>query len=231
MPSVAPSSSRYRPSVSSRFGACFAPSSSPRCHHRRPIRPSASSSSRVVISSSRLRVMLSPPLAPPLLVEERGGATGWLRDVGLFGCRCLLSPCRFHASGDLVGRFHLVPSSSRAVLLPRMCRRTGACEAAVLSLFLLRHLSVSIVFKMLPCQSFKTLRFFDTARLCGYCGVPGLSPRRSITVPPHRFRADCLRPMRRRPSIPCRSRLSRFSSFSSLVQYDRQGGSSGRPTA
>ena len=61
---------------------------------------------------SLLRVMLSPPLAPPLLVEERGGATGWLRDVGLFGCRCLLVPCRFPTSGDLV----LAPSRPRRLV-------------------------------------------------------------------------------------------------------------------
>lgn len=78
---------------------------------------------------------------------------------------CLLAPCRFRASCDFV-LVHLA-QSSRAVLLSRMCRRTGACDA-VRSLRLLPRLSVSIVFKTLPCQSFKTLRLFGMASLCGY---------------------------------------------------------------
>lgn len=83
---------------------------------------------------------------------------------------CLLTRCRFPVSCDLA---RLLPSRPRrhlvrsCVLLPRMCRRRGAGDA-VRSLRLLPRWSVLIMFKMLPYQSFKTLRLFDMALLCGY---------------------------------------------------------------
>lgn len=57
----------------------------------------------IIISSSRLRVMLSPPLAPPLLVEERGGDTDRLRTACCSDVIALLLACPmpFPASDDL----------------------------------------------------------------------------------------------------------------------------------
>ena len=108
----------------------------------------------------------------------------------------------------------------------------GAC-GAVRSLRLLHRLSVSIVFKMLPYQSFKTMRLCDMARLCGYRnGVPhpvaSPSHLRFISVSSRRSRADCLRllrPLRRRLSIPhavIRPRC--VSLLSPPVRHDKRGG-------
>lgn len=108
--------------------ACFAPVIRPiaRYHHAVPsARLPPHHHLGVVISSSRLRVMPSPPDAPPMLVEERGGATGRLLAVRL-SSPCLLGSCCFPASCDLA-LAHLVPSS-RASLLAHMCRRRRRVE-------------------------------------------------------------------------------------------------------
>lgn len=201
--------------------AIVAPMSSPpflstRLFRHRPRRP------------SRLRVMSSPSLAPPLLVDKRGGIrAGYV----MLGCSAVVA-CLSHAVSPPRAIWfspRLVPVASCGLASTHV--PTGSC-GAVRSPCLLPRLSVSIVFKMLPYQSFKTLRLFDMVLICEYRGVvphPVVSP--SHLIPSRRFRADCLRLLRRRPSIPCRSRRSRFSSFSSLVQYDRRGGSSGRPSA
>ena len=91
---------------------------------------------------------------------------------------------------------------------------------------------------MLPYQSFKTLRLFGMALLYGYPGGGRFQSRRFVvpsSVPPRRGRADCLRPLRRRPSRPS-CRYSYPASRSSLrpIRYDRRSGgseASGRPAA
>lgn len=85
---------------------------------------------------------------------------------------------------------------------------------------------------MLPYQSFKTLRLFGMALLYGYRGGRFQSRRFVVpsSVPPRRGRADCLRPLRRRPFHPsCRypSPASRFSSSSLPIRYDKRGGGYG----
>lgn len=140
---------------------------------------------------SRLRVIPSPPDAPPLLVVERGGATGRLRDVRL-PSPCLLA-CPMPS--PRLGRFGSRPSHLiiSCVLAFFHAPTEDAC-GAVRSLCLLPRLSVSIIFKMFPRQCFKTMRLFGMARLCGY---------RPIPVPPRRSRTDCLRPLRRQSSVLC----------------------------
>lgn len=59
--------------------------------------------------------------------------------------------------------------------------RSAAVRMPCGRLCLLPRLSVSIVFKMFSCQSFKTLRLFGMALLYGYRGAfPIPSLRRSI---------------------------------------------------
>ena len=118
-----------------------------------------------------------------------------------------------------LGRFGSHPSHPRRLVrFASMHVPTEVRSAAVRMpcgrLCLLPRLSVSIVFKMFSCQSFKTLRLFGMALLYGYRGR--FQSRRFVvpsSVPPRRGRADCLRPLRRRPSRPsCRypSPASRF---------------------
>lgn len=86
---------------------------------------------------------------------------------------------------------------------------------------------------MLPYQSFKTLRLFGMALLYGYRGR--FQSRRFVvpsSVPPRRGRADCLRPLRRRPSRPS-CRYSSPASRSPPRPFDTMSGavSAGRPAA
>ena len=166
------------PALSSRFGFCPHPCQSLASAHRLP--PACLLRHRPSRPSS-LRVMSSPPLAPPSLSRNGEG----LRDdcgCWLFGCHRLaylpnaVATPRAIWSVPISPR-HLVRS---CVLLPRMCRRRGAGDA-VRPLRLLSRWSVLIMFKMLPYQSFKTLRLFGMALLCGYRG----GGVRSIASPPH----------------------------------------------
>lgn len=188
MSSTVSSSSRYRLGVSSRFGACFlplplsrpmspslprlacfAPVIAPSPDVITPFHPSATSSSsrrrHLVITSAGHAL---PASRPALLVEGRGGATLRLLDVRLSSPARLpnaVSPSR----AIWLGRSHLVPVViSRGLASPHV-PTTGAFDA-VRSLCVLPRWNVSIIFKMLPCQSFKTLRLFGMARLCEYRG-------------------------------------------------------------
>ena len=150
--------------------------------------------------SSRLRVMSSPPLAPPYLsrngeglLNDCGLTAGYSDVVALLAC---LIP--FPASCNLV----LSPVAISCGLAASHVPTAGACDGSVRSPFLLPHLSVSIVFKMLPCQSLKTLRLFDMVWICEYRDVPHPVASPSYPVPSRRSREDCLRPLRRRLSIP-----------------------------
>lgn len=138
-----------------------------------------------------------------------------------------------------LGRFGSHPSHPRRLVrFASMHVPTEVRSAAVRMpcgrLCLLPRLSVSIVFKMFSCQSFKTLRLFGMALLYGYRGGRFQSRRFVVpsSVPPRRGRADCLRPLRRRPSCPsCRypSPASRSPPRPSDT-IDGAGGC-GRPTA
>ena len=167
--------------------------------------------------------MPSPPDAPPLLVDERGGATGRLRDVRL-PSPCLLAPCRFPASGDLA--LASSPPSSREISLPFMCRRMGRACGAVRSLRLLPRLNVSIIFKMFPRQCFKIMRLFDMARLCGYLGR-FLSGRLVVPSPFHLGglgRIACGFCVATRPFSVSSSVPAAFRSSLRPSRHDRLGG-------
>ena len=85
--------------------------------------------------------------------------------VALLDCPNTVSPPRAIGSS-----LHLVPVVISCGLAASHVPTAGAC-GAVRSLRLLPHLSVSIVFKMLPYQSFKILRLFDMVLICEYQGV------------------------------------------------------------
>ena len=77
---------------------------------------------------------------------------------------------------------------------------------------------------MLPCQSFKTLRLFDMVLIFEYRGVPHPVASPFYPVPSRRSREDCLRPLRRRLSIPhAVIRPCCFPLLSPPVRYDRRG--------
>lgn len=168
--------------------------------------------------------MPSPPLAPPGL--SRNGE-GLRAGCGLFRCRRLAC---FPMPLPRLGRFGPLPS------LPVISCGLAASHMptedaldAVRSLRLLPRWSVLIVFKMLPYQSFKTLRLFGMALLYGYRG--GVSnPVASSFHPP--FRLGGLGLIACVPCVAaCQSltplSVSRFSLPSPPVRYDRQGGGYG----
>lgn len=140
---AAPSSSRYRPGVSSRLGAyrplcpfpipcpiaprlaCFAPVIAPS-----PDVIAAVPSARLLASSSphpvahRACGSRPPRLSPRPTCRETGRGYGlaarcWAVRLSL---PCLVASIPFPRLGRLARRFISSPSSSREVLLPRMCR-------------------------------------------------------------------------------------------------------------
>lgn len=146
-------------------------SSLPRCHHCRSIRPLLPHRLGVVILSSRLRVMSSPPLAPPYLSRNGEGIRSDCVMLGYSAVVACLSHVVSPPRAIWLGRSHPVPVVISCGLAASHVPTAGAC-GAVRSLRLLPHLSVSIVFKMFPCQCFKTLRLFGMALLCGCRGRP-----------------------------------------------------------
>ena len=145
------------------------PMSSPPFNPPRPLLPHRLG---VVISSSRLLVISSPPLAPPYLSRNGEGygsaaATGCSDVIALL----LAYPMPF----PRLGRFGSHPSHPRRLVrfasthVPTEVR-SAAVRMPCGRLCLLPRLSVSIVFKMFSCQSFKILRLFGIARLGEYRG-------------------------------------------------------------
>lgn len=105
------------------------------------------------------------------LVEERGGATGRLRAAGCSDV--IASLLAYPMPFPRLGRFGSHPSHPRRLVrFASMHVPTEVRSAAVRMpcgrLCLLPRLSVSIVFKMFSCQSFKILRLFGIARLGEY---------------------------------------------------------------
>ena len=179
-----------------------------------------------------------PAYRPALLVERRGGATGRLRDIRLV-CRCLaclLATCR--SSPRVNGRGDAAGISSRHRHLVRPCLlayadgRRACADGSMRGRFsLLPRWSVSIVFKMLPCQCFKTMRLSGYPIRLGSPGsvntdgVPVASPS-PFAVPFRRFRFACLlRPTRRRP-IPTTVAITRWLSIPHGVRPIRRPRSS-----
>ena len=159
-----------------RFPPCLlrsvivSPMSSSPFHPSRPLLPHRLG---VIISSSHLRVMFAPASRPALLVEERGGDTGWLRAADCSDVIALL--LAYPMPFPRLGRFGSHPSHPRRLVrFASMHVPTEVRSAAVRMpcgrLCLLPRLSVSIVFKMFSCQSFKILRLFGIARLGEYWG-------------------------------------------------------------
>ena len=114
-----------------------------------------------------------PAFRPAYLVEERGGDTGWLRTADCSDVIALL--LAYPMPFPRLGRFSSHPSHTRRLVrFASMHMPTEVRSAAVRMpcgrLCLLPRLSVSIVFKMFSCQSFKILRLFGIARLGEYRG-------------------------------------------------------------
>ena len=85
--------------------------------------------------------------------------------------------------------------------------------------------------RFLKCCRINLLKLYgSSAWLCSTDTGGRFQSRRFVvpsSVPPRRGRADCLRPLRRRPSIPrAIIRLSSFSPLSTFIRYDRRGGGS-----
>lgn len=132
-----------------------AASSSPRHHH-------------LVITPAG---HILPASRPASLVEERGGDTGRLRAAGCSDV--IASLLAYPMPFPRLGRFGSHPSHPRRLVrFASMHVPTEVRSAAVRMpcgrLCLLPRLSVSIVFKMFSCQSFKILRLFGIARLGEY---------------------------------------------------------------
>ena len=114
-----------------------------------------------------------PASRPAYLVEERGGDTGRMRTADCSDVIALL--LAYPMPFPRLGRFSSHPSHTRRLVrFASMHMPTEVRSAAVRMpcgrLCLLPRLSVSIVFKMFSCQSFKILRLFGIARLGEYRG-------------------------------------------------------------
>lgn len=153
---------RSAPASSSRFGSRPVPitpvhrsprSPSPPFHPFRLLLPHRLG---IIISSSRLRVISSPPLATPYLSRNGEGIlTGC--GCGMFRCRCLVACLPDVVSPSRViwlNRFHLVPvviscglASCFLACADGGVRAIAPCEL----LRLLPRWSVLIIFKMFPC--------------------------------------------------------------------------------
>lgn len=147
-------------------------SSPPRCHRLRSIRSvrcfliaSASSSHHHACGS------YPPRLSPRLSCRGTGGGYGLTAGCSDVIALLLVYPMPF----PRLGRFSSHPSHTRRLVrFASMHMPTEVRSAAVRMpcgrLCLLPRLSVSIVFKMFSCQSFKILRLFGIARLGEYRG-------------------------------------------------------------
>lgn len=114
-----------------------------------------------------------PASRPAILVEERGGDTSRLRATCCSDVITLL--LAYPMPFPRLGRFGSHPSHPRRLVrfasthVPTEVR-SAAVRMPCGRLCLLPRLSVSIVFKMFSCQSFKILRLFGIARLGEYRG-------------------------------------------------------------
>lgn len=109
-----------------------------------------------------------PPRLSPRPCLSRNGE-GLRAGYVMLGCSAVVA-CLSHAVSPPRAIWfspRLVPVASCGLASTHV--PTGAC-GAVRSPCLLPRLSVSIVFKMFPCQCFKTMRLFGMARLGEYRG-------------------------------------------------------------